>query len=776
MRDISTPPKTNLFRLFLLLILACFLTAGCGSDNGGPTPQDGPGPDGNPVTAADEFDNSDFYGTYLVTATIGACEEEIFTLIIGNDLSRAGEDNYVYLPESGDDTSIGHVTVTRDERSVTIRVDEAEYDLWLTILFDEDLTTATYTGKVLADTGCDGDVEGTVTLVTKNPAEISDAYIQDRIYPDAGNNTQAAWLQVSKDGMVMDQAAMLNAKLYRADGETTLLGQGDGASGTAYLYGASGQDGVIAFEETDRNDMGIPLDLSATLTAGDYIVEAEIRDGEAQYTIKKQITYPGDTVELPTTLHISDAEMNNIAGSDYGPITLSWESLETPQPLYISFMKSGQVLMMVEVPEAPEEGDALTTLTIPAEGVKTLLERANLIDNYDLLAIQLHTRQYTDAGMNHARGYSQTELIADTATGDDVDNKPFYGAYGLDFGDSISITIGNNPDSACFDDYLYLPADILSMGDMGPCTASVTRNADTLTFVRNGRTLIFDFDYNRDIAVVSEMLPEGENPVKTERGTAGIITRDPAVVLFSSIKGNYLNGDFFGQTVSMALSINGEPIDTDAIVNLNIIDSENYTYPTNDPEDFQNISFKSGDYIKSDSEDILTIQDNPFEWSGINFDYPRRSSLSQGEYTFIATINHSTGAYTVTCKVTSPGNRNDDGEEPVQTGPHTFELTPGNDMDISCILTDNDFDELHINILEFIFPGTFTKKLDITIDRSEIVEDKVELKIPSDIVSDLIESEDLFLELETVKNTEPGMLIHRGYIYEQMIKAEPVAE
>lgn len=737
MHALIKPLNQTLVRLLLLTLLIGLATTGCGSSSDSPQPQ-------TPGTE-DSFQNSAFYGAYQVNVTIGDCPAQLSSTIIGNDEDQIGETNYIYIADTGTEYSGVGFSISRSNNVITLTKDETGYHQNVRIAFSEDLTTGTLSGTVQDDDGCTGDVTGDITLITHTPAQISSSYLQYRTYPESNLNHQSAWIELTKDGQPIVQEDISEARLYRAlEINDNLVGSAkspDYFSTDSTYYGSyNSETETVDVGESLQTISGMSLKLNEGLPQDDYIFVADLTENEMTYSVRKRIHYSGDTLSpIVSNIMTQRNETNDLV--------ISWDSLPEgteAQSLRVKLVKADYGTLWKDLLIVTVESDELThTITIPAATMTTLEEMAEGIPGYGVLTVQVQTRTFNEDGMNDARGYSDVL----------VDNTPFYGAYGVTLNsgevceESFSLTIGNDIDRACLDDYIYLPDHMLSAN---LACGTITRIGKTLFFdgLDETESMQIDFNDNLDAADLTGTKASGEC-TGGYTGTASLITRDPMTVQFSYITSIYNISGFDGITACIALKQGANPIDQEDVLGVRIYNGNDVLVGEEGPNVFQSQSALFGASI----EDLAV-----FNWAGLTVsDFSILGNLPEDTYTiYVLTAD----GYTVSSQVPFSGIE----LIPVLSGARSFTLTNSGEMALSWTLSDTDFDELFVSIYKTDDDRTYKDHaLTLKVDPADNIE---QMTIPQDVVNGFYETgNDIIwmMELQTRRYTNEGSVYTSGY-------------
>lgn len=163
--------------------------------------------------------NGRFYGTYHAKEAIGSCPPEYFKFEIGNDLSRLGEDYYLYIPAAGNSytTTVtnGHITtyiitISGDTIKYNEREDEGGFidEFNCIFVFSDDYNRITWTGYETEEDQSDCDYPGTIT--GNGTREDKLKIIPGRSYWFLARNG----LDVTVDGVPVSTVLDIDVKLY----------------------------------------------------------------------------------------------------------------------------------------------------------------------------------------------------------------------------------------------------------------------------------------------------------------------------------------------------------------------------------------------------------------------------------------------------------------------------------------------------------------------------------------------------------------------------------
>lgn len=405
--------RNPIFTFLSGLIMTISAISGCGGS--------GSGSDTSSSSSDDDILNSDLLGVYEATITIGDCDARTATFTLGNDASQIGEGYYIYLAEDGTASyEEDGFTVSRSGRTITVIRSSGLYSLDLTLNFSEDLTTAEITGTFTStvDTGCSGDVEGTLTLITRTPAEITSGYLQYRTYSDSAANGQVAWLEATKDGLPVSSDDLLSVELYASDvddGNLAAMASGTESFKTDEYYSGTynAGTGVLEISEAFESYGGMSMTPASELGQNDYVLVATFAEGDKQYQVRKRISYPGILVS-PI---ISDISCENNESND---LVISWPLPDVTEAdsILLTIVKTDNAdfiknLLVIRIDDA----GSTSSVTIPAAWMDTVVDLAETIESYGVLSVQAQTLSYTDDGMNYARGYSATVEIEGSVSG-----------------------------------------------------------------------------------------------------------------------------------------------------------------------------------------------------------------------------------------------------------------------------------------------------------------------------------------------------------------------
>ncbi len=134
--------KKKYFKIFPVLVVTLFFLSGCSGGNSGGENDTG--------TPAGFLDNSVFYGAYEETVGIGTCGSKTRLLFIGNNQSREGEENYIYLPQDSNEVSYPlndeNISISVSDHTVLIKKDGNRGIMELVFDFSSDYSTVKISG------------------------------------------------------------------------------------------------------------------------------------------------------------------------------------------------------------------------------------------------------------------------------------------------------------------------------------------------------------------------------------------------------------------------------------------------------------------------------------------------------------------------------------------------------------------------------------------------------------------------------------------------------
>jgi len=380
-------------KVAFILIISGLISIGCNSssDDGDSTPAGTNTPTGT-------IDNSKFYGVYSATLTIGDCDPDELTIIVGNDDSQRDTEGYIYVPETESlyNTSDGG-TISASDNTVSVDVVEDDGDtVDIDLVFNETYNAFTISGEITDDDPgeCSGTATGNATLITRTPIDVSYRQITYRTFSD--RQSYSAWIEFTKDGDPVDESDIASVVLIKEDGGQVSTDSNFYDSSGFYWGEYNDSTGEIDFSDLLYYS-GFSLALNSEPTQGEYMFEVETNEG---YSLYNEIYFPG-VVVMP--VHLATSMSSTWNGDD--SLTLSWDNPagDYEQVRVNLYQEDGTDLMLIKI----DATSNVEQITIPSEWVQKI---DDIKSPGQEVGWQIQTHKYSDDG-NYARGLSDIKAI-----------------------------------------------------------------------------------------------------------------------------------------------------------------------------------------------------------------------------------------------------------------------------------------------------------------------------------------------------------------------------
>ncbi len=223
----------------------------------------------------------------------------------------------------------------------------------------------------------------------------SSTYLQYRTHEDPASNRFQGWASLTKDGVAVEEADVVDVRLLDGTGTTVTPTSTGYWPGNFISYNCSAVPCVQSGPVADRGFLGT----FDSLGAGDYTIEVDTADGQ---TVGHALTYPGQLAVPVVSSSTMDAQW---AGTD---LSLTWTNPTgaanwgaVSRVYVVLFNTSGDPVVYARVPPNA------TSLTIPS----AVLGAALALGGGPLAGWEVQTRAYA-GDMNYARGYSNPRPLA----------------------------------------------------------------------------------------------------------------------------------------------------------------------------------------------------------------------------------------------------------------------------------------------------------------------------------------------------------------------------
>ncbi len=655
MQNHPTPRNHMIRRILSFFAVSALILShtACGSSQNG----------GAPLTGTDDesgYSSEGIYGAYEITLDHGPCGTESVTLLVGNDRSQSCVATYLYLPADQPDYSDECASISRKKNTLNIKRTINGISDDCTVIFNDDFTDGTITGtrtSGLQDV-CTGPFKGTMKLITRTPVELSNAYIQYRSLANPEMNYRAVRGGLKKNGETIEALDVKDLRLFQVSEEGDLLMGGAQspyyfAKGDVLEGSCENNESSVVVNTVPSAWSGISFRSGQILTEGHYILAARVMEGDKEYTVTRKILYPGDSLSpVPAGLSAEWAENG---------LLLSWNPTEGDfDSLSVDLAQQNQSGVSDSLLSVSLSSRATTRLTLPFSVMANLASSPKRDTGYGVLCFQVKTAKKTEEGMIYACGISRPFVIPDSDSWKNVDNRNFYGAYRLAMiqGDcpatEKSMVVGNDSSKVGWTDYLYLPEFAVTHSASGVTVRRSGRNTLSLTFEHESSSQMIRMVFSDDgqTAVLSGTSSEGSSCPGPLTGQMSVITRQPAVIDFTSI----VQLSDLEAEICIALLKDGAPVSRAGLSGFSIFNPDQtllHSYSVIDA-DYESRRFVTSRY-QNGSFGPFTDE----AWAGIR----RAVSVPAlpGLYTFTAQISENGSVYPVSGKVYFPGH-----SEPVQ--------------------------------------------------------------------------------------------------------------
>jgi hypothetical protein len=520
--------------------------------------------------------------------------------------------------------------------------------------------------------------------------------------------------------------------------------------------------GQVVFNPRNSSWSGIGFRPDEVLTQGNYLFVARVLEGDMEYTTSRKVSYPGDSSSPVATGLSSQWTDEGLVLSwlepegDYGELSVDLVNTDMGNRLNcllsVTIARSGNV----------------SSVTIPMEKMEAIKNFPQRDSFYGSIAFQVKTIRKTDDGMTYACGISNPNIIQDSETWKNVDNRLFYGAYTLEktVGDcpaeSRSIIIGNYISKAGLDDYLYLPeytlyhtAGITTFSRTGKNILSLSRSQGE---VNDNIRITFNDEGTR--ADLSGSVTGSADCNGLVTGQVTLITHEPVTVDFASLTSLTPASGAALWKAGISLKKNGNPVILSDLVKFEMKGPDGALIFSASIEDgiFESQHTRTGE---SSSEGIFNWSME--SWAGMVYtsNYPQ---ITQGDYTLTAYATVNATIYSISRIVHFPQIA---GPAPRIISGRTAGLNTDGTMSFGWILPEEEFDELYVSII---------KTNDVNESKDYLMTIKVNpddpisnVLIPKGMVDSVLnghmplsEGEDLRMELQTRKYNDTGMNYSSG--------------
>lgn len=355
-------------------------------------------------------DNREFYGAYTIEKAEGECPSHSSSIIIGNDISKAGLDDYLYLPEYTLSHTLGGMTFSRTGKNIlTLSHIQGERSEVIHITFTDNRNSAGLTGSVSGSSECNGQITGQLTMITREPVTVDFCSITS-LTPAEGAIRWKACIALKKNGNPVVASDLVSFEMTGPDGSLVFssnMNNGIFESQNTLMGEYHGED-IINRSISSWAGM-VYTSTYPQISPGDYTLTAYVTVNSSTYSISHIVQFPQVTAPAPRIITGRTARLN-----PDGTLGFGWPLPEVEiDELYVSLIKtsddpeSKDYLLTIKV----NPDDLISHVVVPKDMVDSALNDHIPLAEGEELRMELQTRKYSESGMNYSSGIT-TLLIS----------------------------------------------------------------------------------------------------------------------------------------------------------------------------------------------------------------------------------------------------------------------------------------------------------------------------------------------------------------------------
>lgn len=355
-------------------------------------------------------DNRQLYGAYTFEKTVGECPTQSSSIIIGNDISKAGLDDYLYLPEYTLSHTLGGLTVSRAGKNIlTLSRIQGERTEVVHFTFSDNRNSAVLTGSVSGSSECNGQITGQLTMITREPVTVDFCSITS-LTPSSGTPQWKACIALKKGGTPVDATDLVSFEMKGPDGSLVFsanINNGIFESQNTLMGEYHGED-IINRSSNSWAGM-VYTTTYPQITQGNYTLTAYVTVNSSICSISHIVQFPQIAAPAPRIITGRTARLN-----PDGTMSFGWPLPEEEfDELYVSIIKksddpeSKDYLLTIKV----NPDDLIRNVVVPKDMVDSVLNGHIPLAEGEELRMDLQTRKYSESGMNYSSGIT-TLLIS----------------------------------------------------------------------------------------------------------------------------------------------------------------------------------------------------------------------------------------------------------------------------------------------------------------------------------------------------------------------------
>lgn len=359
-------------------------------------------------------DNRQFYGAYTIEKTESECPAQSSSIIIGNDISKEGLDDYLYLPEYTLSHTLGGMTFSRTGKNIlTLSRIQGEKTEVIHITFTDNRNSAGLTGSVSGSLECNGQITGQLTMITREPVTVDFCSITS-LTPAAGAIPWKACIALKKSGAPVDASDLVSFEMKGPD--------------SSLVFSSNMNNGLFESQNTlmgehhgeDIINRSIALWAGMVYTStypqinqGDYTLTAYVTVNSSIYSISQIVHVPQLAAPAPRIITGRTAGLNLDGTMSFG-WTLPEEEFDE---LYVSIIKTSDAteskdyLLTIKV----NPYDLISHVVVPKYMVDSALNDHMPLAEGEELRMELQTRKYSESGMNYSSGITTLHISGFTS-------------------------------------------------------------------------------------------------------------------------------------------------------------------------------------------------------------------------------------------------------------------------------------------------------------------------------------------------------------------------
>lgn len=355
-------------------------------------------------------DNRQFYGAYTIEKTEGECVAQSSSIIIGKDISKAGLDDYLYLPEYTLSHTLGGLTFSRTGKNIlTLSRNQGERTEVIHFTFTDNRNSADLSGFVSGSTECDGQITGQLNMITREPVTVDFCSITSQTTA-AGATPWKAFIALKKGGIPVDASDLVSFEMKGPDSSLVFssnINNGIFESQNTLMGEYHGED-IINRSSVSWAGM-VYTSTYPQINQGEYTLTAYVTVASSIYSISQIVQFPQIAAPAPRIITGRTARLNPDGTMSFG-WTLPEEEFDE---LYVSIIKksdnpeSEDYLLTVKV----NPDDLISHVVVPKDMVDSALNDHMPLTEGEELRMELQARKYSESGMNYSSGLT-TLLIS----------------------------------------------------------------------------------------------------------------------------------------------------------------------------------------------------------------------------------------------------------------------------------------------------------------------------------------------------------------------------